>query len=118
MIRHRRKCEGSFSHNCQFCGKQFHRRDLYVDHLSSNHNVVDVPRHRQQQQQPWAVGDDVSLASRHDVEDVTRQRQPPVLGVDEGGLVDLSAEQVAGLSGLIASQALGSSSRTAEQEDT
>ncbi|KAL8575151.1 hypothetical protein ACOMHN_055144 [Nucella lapillus] len=47
MMRHRRKCEGSYSYNCQLCGKLFHRRDLYVDHMSSNHNIVDVPRHRQ-----------------------------------------------------------------------
>ncbi|XP_076469095.1 uncharacterized protein LOC143299655 isoform X2 [Babylonia areolata] len=46
MMRHRRKCEGSYSHTCQLCGKLFHRRDLYVDHMSTNHNVVDVPRHR------------------------------------------------------------------------
>lgn len=113
MIRHRRKCEGAFSHNCQFCGKQFHRRDLYVDHLSTNHNVFDVPRHRLLS---WAVGVDdvVQPTSRHDV-GVMRQRQASVLQVEETSLVDVSAEQAAGLSGLLASH---SSNRPAEQRET
>ncbi|KAK7109646.1 hypothetical protein V1264_013650 [Littorina saxatilis] len=48
MVRHRRKCEGSPSHRCQFCSKQFHRRDLYREHLASHHHVTEPPRHRLQ----------------------------------------------------------------------
>ena len=97
MIRHRRKCEGSFSHNCQFCGKQFHRRDLYVDHLSSNHNVVDVRR-------PRGAADDAA--------DVTRQRQLSGTKAEEARLVDMSAEQVAGLIDHLAHQ--GNSDRAGQ----
>ncbi|KAK7481196.1 hypothetical protein BaRGS_00027456 [Batillaria attramentaria] len=46
MIRHRRKCEGTYHLSCQFCGKQFHRRDLYAEHLASNHNAVDSDSQR------------------------------------------------------------------------
>lgn len=46
MMRHRRKCEGTYHLTCGFCGKRFHRRDLYADHLATNHNAVDAARKR------------------------------------------------------------------------
>lgn len=44
MVRHRRKCEGMFSYTCNLCGKQFYRRDLYVEHMSTQHHVTEIPR--------------------------------------------------------------------------
>jgi hypothetical protein len=42
MMRHRRKCEGKFSYSCEVCAKQFHRRDLYKEHMATNHRVAPI----------------------------------------------------------------------------
>lgn len=46
MLRHRRLCEGTPHLMCQVCGRQFHRRDRYSEHLRLAHNLFDIKRHR------------------------------------------------------------------------
>ncbi|KAL8579073.1 hypothetical protein ACOMHN_036012 [Nucella lapillus] len=44
MVRHRRQCEGRYHLQCAVCGRQFHRRDLYADHLKMAHGLQDTKR--------------------------------------------------------------------------
>ena len=44
MVRHRRQCEGKYHLQCPACDRQFHRRDLYADHLRAVHGLQDEKR--------------------------------------------------------------------------
>jgi KRAB domain-containing zinc finger protein len=44
MTRHRKKCVGIFMYSCRLCGKPFHRRDAYIEHLKGKHKVFDEPK--------------------------------------------------------------------------
>ena len=43
MLRHRRKCEGTFHLQCQLCGQQFSRRDYYNTHVRTKHGRFELP---------------------------------------------------------------------------
>ncbi|XP_076460709.1 uncharacterized protein LOC143293577 isoform X5 [Babylonia areolata] len=40
MLRHRRKCEGTFHLECGLCGQLFNRKDYYNTHCITKHGVV------------------------------------------------------------------------------
>ncbi|KAK7481234.1 hypothetical protein BaRGS_00027494 [Batillaria attramentaria] len=44
MLRHRRHCEGTYHLKCDACGRLFHRRDLFSDHLKVVHGIQDKKR--------------------------------------------------------------------------
>ncbi|KAL8579074.1 hypothetical protein ACOMHN_036013 [Nucella lapillus] len=40
MLRHRRKCEGTFHLECALCGQLFNRKDYYNTHCSTKHGMM------------------------------------------------------------------------------
>ncbi|KAL8579079.1 hypothetical protein ACOMHN_036018 [Nucella lapillus] len=42
MTRHRKQCEGKYHLSCPVCGRPFHRRDRYQEHLLKMHQLHDT----------------------------------------------------------------------------